>query len=90
MARTQNPSTTPVECPAVCRNLLAKARDPELVDATAAVTITGSEILVRYHKRAHNPPLIAAGFVATDTMIPWLGGRRLRLLSGSSFMLRRA
>ncbi len=52
------------------------------MDATAAVTITGSEIQVRYHKRAHNPLLIAAGFAATDVTIPWLGGKRLRLVLG--------
>jgi hypothetical protein len=51
----------------------------DFVDATATVTITGSEIQVRYHKRAHNPLLIAAGFTTTDATIPWLGGRRLRL-----------
>jgi hypothetical protein len=54
----------------------------DFVDATAAVTITGSEIQVRYHKRAHNPLLIAAGFATTDATIPWLGGRRLRLVFG--------
>jgi Transposase DDE domain len=54
----------------------------DFVDATAAVTITGSEIQVRYHKRAHNPLLVAAGFAATDATIPWLGGRRLRLVFG--------
>jgi hypothetical protein len=54
----------------------------DFVDATAAVTITGSEIQVRYHKRAHNPLLLAAGFAMTDATIPWLGGRRLRLVFG--------
>jgi hypothetical protein len=54
----------------------------DLVDATAAVTITGSEVVVRYHERAHNPLLVAAGFATTDATIPWLGGKRLRLLFG--------
>jgi len=54
----------------------------DFVDATAAVTITGSEIQVRYHKRAHNPLLVAAGFAATAATIPWLGGKRLRLVFG--------
>jgi hypothetical protein len=52
----------------------------DFVDATAAIMITESEIQVRYHKRAHNPLLIAAGFATTDATIPWLGGRRLRLV----------
>jgi hypothetical protein len=54
----------------------------DFVDATAAVTITGSEVQVRYHKRAHNPLLVAAGFATTDEAIPWLSGKRLRLLFG--------
>jgi Transposase DDE domain len=54
----------------------------DFVDATASVTITETEIRVRYYKRAHNPLLIAAGFGSTDATIPWLGGRRLRLVFG--------
>jgi hypothetical protein len=54
----------------------------DFVDATAAVTITESEVQVRYPKRAHNPLLMAAGFSATDAPIPWLGGKRLRLVFG--------
>jgi len=54
----------------------------DFVDAIAAVTITETEVQVRYLKRAHNPLLIAAGFATTDAPIPWLGGRRLRLLFG--------
>jgi hypothetical protein len=51
----------------------------DFVDAAAKVKITESEIVVRYQKRAHNPLLVAAGFDTTDTVIPWLGGKRLRL-----------
>jgi hypothetical protein len=54
----------------------------DFVDATAMITITESEVVVRHHKRAHNPLLVAAGFAATDVAIPWFGGRRLRLLFG--------
>src|SRR5512133_260602 len=54
----------------------------DFVDATAAVTITETEVQVRYPKRAHNPLLIAAGFSGTDAMIPWLGVKRLRLVFG--------
>jgi hypothetical protein len=54
----------------------------DFIDATAVVTITEREIVVRYHKRAHNPLLIAAGFAATEAAIPWLGGKRLRLVFG--------
>jgi Transposase DDE domain len=54
----------------------------DLIDATAEITITESEVVVRYQKRAHNPLLIAAEFDETDVAIPWLGGRRLRLAFG--------
>ena len=57
----------------------------DFVDATAAVTITESEVQVRYPKRAHNPLLIAAGF-AHDRRDDPLAGRealatRLRVAS---------
>jgi Transposase DDE domain len=54
----------------------------DFVNATADVTISESEIVVRYQKRAHNPLLIAAGFDTTETTIPWLSRKRLRLLFG--------
>ncbi len=53
-----------------------------MIDATADVTITEGEIVVKFQKRAHNPLLIAAGFDQTDIVIPWLGGKRLRLVFG--------
>jgi hypothetical protein len=54
----------------------------DFVDATAGITISESELVIRYQKRAHNPLLIAAGFDTTDVAIPWLGGKRLRLVFG--------
>lgn len=54
----------------------------DFVDATALVHISADKISVRYQKRAHNPLLLAAGFDKTDAQIPWLGGRRLRLVFG--------
>ena len=54
----------------------------DFVNATARVRITESEIVVGYHKRAHNPLLIAAGFDTTTAVIPRLGGKRLRLVFG--------
>ncbi len=44
------------------------------------MTISDQFIDVRFQKRAHNPLLLAAGFQNTDLPIPWLAGRRLRLL----------
>jgi hypothetical protein len=54
----------------------------DFVDANAQVTVGESEIVVRYQKRAHNPLLIAAGFDQTDSVIPWLGRKQLRLVFG--------
>ena len=44
--------------------------------------IEEARVVVKFQKRAHNPLLIAAGFDRTDVVIPWLGGKRLRLVFG--------
>jgi hypothetical protein len=54
----------------------------DFIDATAGLTINEGEMVVRYQKRAHNPLLTAAGFDQTDVAVPWLGGKRLRLVFG--------
>jgi hypothetical protein len=54
----------------------------DFIDTTASVHISEDEIIVRFHKRAHNPLLIAAGFHKTDIRVPWLGGKRLQLVFG--------
>jgi transposase len=54
----------------------------DLIDATAEITITEGQVVVKFQKRAHNPLLLAAGFDQTDLVIPWLGGKRLRLVFG--------
>lgn len=54
----------------------------DFIDASAGVTITEEEVVVKYQKRAHNPLLVAAGFDQTETRVPWLGDKRLRLLLG--------
>ncbi len=38
----------------------------DFVDASAEISITEGEIVVRFQKRAHNPLLLAAGFDKTD------------------------
>jgi hypothetical protein len=50
------------------------------VDASESVTITEGDVVARFQKRAHNPLMVAAGFDTTDVAVPWLGGRRLRLV----------
>lgn len=59
------------------RNLFAN-----FVDATATVEIDQKSVVVHFQKRAHNPLLVAAGYAKTDVRVPWLGGRRLRLVFG--------
>ena len=54
----------------------------DLIDATADITIDESRDVVKFQKRAHNPLLVAAGFDRTDVVIPWLGGKPLRLVFG--------
>ncbi|OGP56757.1 MAG: hypothetical protein A2162_05065 [Deltaproteobacteria bacterium RBG_13_52_11b] len=54
----------------------------DFIDATALVTIDEQNIQIRFQKRAHNPYLIGAGFAKTETVIPWLGEKRLRLVFG--------
>lgn len=54
----------------------------DFVDATAHVSLTHKDIVVRFQKRAHNPLLLAAGFDSTPVSVPWLGGKRVRLQFG--------
>ena len=54
----------------------------DLIDATADITMSEGQIVVKFQKRACNPLLIAAGFNQTDVVIPWLGGKRLRFIFG--------
>jgi hypothetical protein len=49
--------------------------------------LTKDEVIVRYQKRVHNPLLIAAGFANTDVSVPWMDGKRLRLVFGLTVVL---
>jgi len=52
------------------------------IDATASISIGQDDLTVQFQKRTHNPLLVNAGFHNTDTHIPWLGHKRLRLVFG--------
>jgi hypothetical protein len=54
----------------------------DFIDATAGIALRAEEIVVKYQRRAHNPLLIAAGFDKTEIAVPWLDGKRLRLVFG--------
>jgi hypothetical protein len=58
----------------------------DFIDATARIRLTEKEVVVRFQRRAHNPLLLAAGFDQTNTIIPWLGGKRLRIDLGEGTM----
>jgi hypothetical protein len=62
----------------------AKARHlfRDFIEASAFIEISEREIVVHFQKRAHNPYLLAAGFDKLNPTVPWLGGRRLRLILG--------
>jgi len=52
----------------------------DFVDASAQITLTPDQLIVRFQKRAHNPLLLAAGFDKIQASIPWLDGKHLRLI----------
>jgi hypothetical protein len=54
----------------------------DFIDASAGVTITEDDVVVKFQKRAHNPLLVAVEFDKTDVRVPWLGGKRLRFVFG--------
>jgi transposase len=54
----------------------------DFIDASAVVTISESDVVVKFQKRAHNPLLVACEFDKTDVKVPWLGGKRLRCIFG--------
>ncbi len=56
----------------------------DFIEATATIRLTEQEIVVRFQRRAHNPLLLAAGFGATNVVIPWLEKKRLRIELGQA------
>ena len=54
----------------------------DFINATADITITSEEVLVKFQKRAHNPFLLAAGFSNLKTPIPWWENKILRFQFG--------
>jgi transposase len=51
----------------------------KFIDTPGSVTITKEEIVVRLSKRAHNPLLKEAGLTQRTGVVPWLGGRCVRV-----------
>jgi transposase len=53
----------------------------DLIDLPADVTVTDTEVLVRFHRRAHLPILLASGLFERPVPISWWNDLKLRLIS---------
>ena len=51
----------------------------DLIDASADVRISGREVEVRFHRRAHLPILLASGLLDAPVKVPWWHGVSLRM-----------
>ena len=51
----------------------------DLVDTPADVSITQHEVLVRFHRRAHLPIIIASGMLDKPVNVPWRNNLPLRM-----------
>jgi hypothetical protein len=51
----------------------------DLIDMPADVNITDDEVIVRFHRRAHLPIIIASGLLDKPVRVPWWFGISLRL-----------
>ncbi len=57
----------------------------DFIDAHATVEISEKEIFVKFHKRAHNPLLLKAGFEKMRPAIPWLENKKTESGLGVNF-----
>ncbi len=51
----------------------------DLIDTPADVTVSDREILVRFHRRAHLPIILASGLLNSPVKVPWWSGFSLRM-----------
>jgi hypothetical protein len=51
----------------------------DLIDTPADVRISGREVEVRFHRRAHLPILLASGLLGSPVKVPWWHGVSLRM-----------
>ena len=52
----------------------------DLIDMTADVAVTETDVTVRFHRRAHLPIVLASGILAKSVPVPWWNGMHLRFL----------
>jgi transposase len=60
----------------------------DLIDIPADVTITGSEIRVDFHRRAHLPLILASDLIDQPVKVPWWNNQSLRLTTPSGRMTK--
>jgi hypothetical protein len=51
----------------------------DLIDMPATVEVTKAEVVVKFHRRAHLPIVIASGLLNKRAKVPWWNGLPLRL-----------
>ena len=51
----------------------------DLIDMPADVNVTDNEVLVRFHRRAHLPIVMASGLLDQPVKVPWWNERPLRM-----------
>jgi hypothetical protein len=51
----------------------------DLIDIPADVTVSEREVLVRFHRRAHLPIILASGLLDSPVKVPWWSGFSLRM-----------
>ncbi len=51
----------------------------DLINIPADIEIKADEVVVRFHRRAHLPILMASGLLENPVSVPWWGGLPLRL-----------
>ncbi len=50
----------------------------DLIDMPATIAVSDEEVVVRFHRRAHLPIVMASGLLNSPVSVPWWGGRPLR------------
>lgn len=53
----------------------------DLIDMPADVHVAESEVIVRFHRRAHLPIIVASGLLDQPVKVPWWNGAVLRLMA---------
>jgi len=58
---------------------MSDKRGSDLIDTPADVIVSGREVRVRFHRRAHLPIILASGLLDSPVKVPWWSNFSLRL-----------